>query len=375
MERLAWSWSFWIAAAAAALAISAVSTWLAIGYAKKRRLIDEPGVRRSHSVPTPRGGGIGIVVAVLAAACVPAIMRPPTSIGAAVVLTVAIAIVAAVGWIDDHRGLSARARFLAHCMAAALFLLPVIAAVALSPDAVEERFSTSVGTVWMSLAVIVLAIVWFVNLHNFMDGIDGLLAAQAIFVLGALAWLCRHAGEPHAGQVLVFAAATAGFVPFNFPRARIFMGDVGSGVVGLVIGIAVLWQMSAPDTAFSSGLILSSAFVIDATSTLVSRIARGRRWYSAHREHLYQWLVRSGFSHAGVVALYMGWNLVIALPVVAWINRGPGAWMPIANANIEMHEGSGLGPAVAVYALGIAVWLAGKRWCIGAPARRRHAVP
>ena len=78
MERLAWSWSFWIAAAAAALAISAVSTWLAIGYAKKRRLIDEPGVRRSHSVPTPRGGGIGIVVAVLAAACVPAIMRPPT---------------------------------------------------------------------------------------------------------------------------------------------------------------------------------------------------------------------------------------------------------------------------------------------------------
>jgi UDP-N-acetylmuramyl pentapeptide phosphotransferase/UDP-N-acetylglucosamine-1-phosphate transferase len=375
VERLAWSWSFWIAAAAAALAISAASTWLAIGYAKKRRLIDEPGVRRSHSVPTPRGGGIGIVIAVLAAACVPAIMRPPTSIGAAVVLTLAIAIVAAVGWIDDHRGLSARTRFAAHCVAAALFLLPVIAAVALSPDAVEERFSTSVGTVWISLAVIVLAIVWFVNLHNFMDGIDGLLATQAVFVLGALALLCRHAGEPHAGEVLVFAAAAAGFLPFNFPRARIFMGDVGSGVVGLVIGIAVLWQMSAPDTAFSSGLILSSAFVIDATSTLVSRIARGRRWYSAHREHLYQWLVRSGFSHAGVVALYMGWNLVIALPVVAWINRAPGAWMPIANANVEMREGSGLGAAVAVYALGIAVWLAGKRWCIGVPARRRHAVP
>jgi len=76
MERLAWSWSFWIAAALAAFAISAISTWLAIGYAKKRRLIDEPGVRRSHSTPTPRGGGIGIVVAALAAACVPAMMRP-----------------------------------------------------------------------------------------------------------------------------------------------------------------------------------------------------------------------------------------------------------------------------------------------------------
>lgn len=373
MERLAWTWSFWIPAALAAFAISAFSTWLAIGYAKKRRLIDEPGLRRSHSTPTPRGGGIGIVIAVLLAACIPAILRPPTSIGAAVVLTIAIAIVATVGWIDDHRGLSARARFAAHCIAAALFLLPVIAAVALSPAAVELHFHTSVGTVWILLVVIVLAIVWFVNLHNFMDGIDGILAAQAIFVLAALALLCRHVGEPHAGEVLVFAAAAAGFLPFNFPRARIFMGDVGSGVLGLLIGIAVLWQMSAPDTALASGLVLSSAFVTDATCTLVSRMAHGRRWYSAHREHLYQWLVRSGFSHAGVVALYMGWNLVIALPVVAWMNRAPGAWMPIADANAAVREGSGFGPAVAVYALGIVVWFAGKRWCLGAPARRRHA--
>jgi UDP-N-acetylmuramyl pentapeptide phosphotransferase/UDP-N-acetylglucosamine-1-phosphate transferase len=375
VERLAWPWSFWLVAMFAAFAISALSTWLAIGYAHRRRLIDEPGVRRSHSTPTPRGGGIGIVVAVILAACVPAIMRPPTSIGAIVVLTIAIVIVAAVGWIDDHRGLSARARFAAHCAAAAIFLLPVIAAVALSPDAVEASFATTASTVWISLVVIVLAIVWFVNLHNFMDGIDGILAAQAVFVLAVLAWLCHHVGEPHAGEMLVFAAAAAGFLPFNFPRARIFMGDVGSGVLGFLIGVAVLWQMSAPDTALWSGLVLCSAFVTDATCTLVSRMARGRRWYSAHREHLYQWLVRSGFSHAGVVALYMGWNLVIALPVVAWINRAPGAWMPIANANAEMREGSGLIAAVGVYALGVVVWIAGRRWCIGAPARRRHAVP
>src|SRR6185312_8670008 len=101
MERLAWSWSFWIAAALAAFAIAAFSTWLAIGYAKRRRLIDEPGMRRSHSTPTPRGGGIGIVVAVLLAACIPAFVHPPTSIGAAATLTVAILIVAAAGWIDD----------------------------------------------------------------------------------------------------------------------------------------------------------------------------------------------------------------------------------------------------------------------------------
>src|SRR3982751_3526027 len=98
MERLAWSWSFWIAAALAAFAISAISTWLAIGYAHRRPLIDEPGGRRSHSTPPPRGGGIGIVVAVILAACIPAMVRPPTSIGAIAVLTIAIVIVAAVGW-------------------------------------------------------------------------------------------------------------------------------------------------------------------------------------------------------------------------------------------------------------------------------------
>ncbi len=376
MERLAWSWSFWIAAMFAAFVISAVSTWLAIGYARRRRLIDEPGTRRSHSAPTPRGGGIGIVIAVLVAACIPALMHPPTSIGAAATLAIAIAIVAAAGWIDDHRGLSAAWRFGAHCVATLIFLLPVIAAVALSPDAVEEGFATSVSTIWISLVVVALAMVWFVNLHNFMDGIDGILAAQAIFVLASLALLCRHVGEPHAGEMLVFAAAAAGFLPFNFPRARIFMGDVGSGVLGLLIAVAVLWQMSAPDTALASGVVLCSAFVTDASCTLVSRIVRGRRWYSAHREHLYQWLVRSGFSHAGVVALYMGWNLVIALPVVAWMNRAYGTWMPIANANVATHESSGVAAAIAVYALGVAVWILGKRRCLGAARTRgRHAVP
>jgi UDP-N-acetylmuramyl pentapeptide phosphotransferase/UDP-N-acetylglucosamine-1-phosphate transferase len=374
VDRPVWTWSSWLIAALAAFLISAVSTWLAIGYANRRRLIDEPGLRRSHSTPTPRGGGIGIVVAVLLAACVPAFMHPPTSVGAVVTLTIAIVIVAAVGWIDDHRGLPARARFVAHCLAAAMFLLPVIAAIVLSPDAVEAHFTTTVSAVWILLVFVALGIVWFVNLHNFMDGIDGILATQAIFVLGALAWLCRRAGEPHAGEILVFAAAAAGFLPFNFPRARIFMGDVGSGVLGLLIAVALIWQMSAPDTALASGFVLCSAFVTDATCTLLSRIVRGRRWYSAHREHLYQWLVRSGFSHAGVVALYMGWNLVIALPVVAWMNRTPGAWMPIANTNIQIQEGHGLGAAAAVYALATVVWIVGKRRCLaGARERGRHA--
>ena len=362
MQRLA---AAWIPAMLAAFALSALMTWLAIGYARRRKLIDEPGMRRSHAEPTPRGGGIGLVIAVLACACVPALFLAGVSRLAAPALLLAVAIVAAVGWIDDHRGLPARARFAAHCLAALVLLLPVIVPLILFPAVFEQRFHVPAAIVWPGLALVVLAIVWFVNLHNFMDGIDGLLAAQAIFVFAALMVLCLRAGEPHAGEIGVFATATLGFLPFNFPRARIFMGDVGSGVLGLLVAVAVLWQMSAQATALMSGIILCSAFVTDATCTLVSRMLHGRRWYSAHREHLYQWLVRSGFSHAGVVALYMGWNLVIVVPVVAWINQ-PEPPMPYAPATFT----PGFGAAAGIYLVGIACWLAGKRWCLRAAQQR-----
>ncbi len=331
-------------------------------------------MRRSHREPTPRGGGIGIVTAVLACACAPALFLSAQSRLAAPALALAVAIVAAVGWIDDHRGLSARSRFTAHCVAAMVFLLPVIVPLILLPAAVGERFSVSVGVVWMLVAMVVLAIVWFINLHNFMDGIDGILAAQSIFVFAALAILSRRAGEPHAGEIAIFAAAVAGFLPFNFPRARIFMGDVGSGVLGLLIAVAVLWQMSARQSAITSGIVLCSGFVTDATCTLASRMLRGRRWYSAHREHLYQWLARSGFSHAGVVALYMGWNLVIVIPVVAWINRAPELPMSSANQPMDWVPESGAGAAAAVYLLGAIAWITGKRYCLHSLRRRsRHA--
>lgn len=374
MQQGAWPVSAWILALLAALVVSAVVTRLGIGYAHRRRLIDQPGARRSHSEPTPRGGGIGIVAAVLACACLPAFFAPGASPGAAMTLSVAIIIVAAVGWIDDHRGLSARWRFAAHCLAAAIFLFPILVFLVLAPAAIEEAFAVSASGVWLMLAIALLAIVWFVNLHNFMDGIDGILAAQALFVFAALTILCLRAGwTVHVGQTAVFAAATAGFLPFNFPRARIFMGDVGSGVLGLLIAVAVLWQMATPGVALASGLILCSAFVTDASCTLLSRMLRGRRWYSAHREHLYQWLARSGRSHAGVVALYMGWNLVIVVPVVCWINRTSDPQMASSTATLPPSPPTpGWAAAAAVYLLGVAVWIFAKRYCLHRPVRQRY---
>ena len=349
----AWSTAGWTALAATTFVLAASGTWLGIVYARRRRLLDHPGQRRSHRIPTPRGGGIGMVAGLLFAVGAAAAPADPAVRIVALAVLGAIVIVAGVGWIDDHRGLRAWMRLVAHGLAAAVVLA--------APAVLFGSFDSPArpGTLLMySLAAAfpAVAIVWSINLHNFMDGIDGLAALQAVFVLVALALLFRHAGyRNEAGCMALFATAVAGFVPFNFPRARVFMGDVGSGVLGLVIALAVLWQMTLPAIATASGLVLCCAFATDATCTLLSRLWRGRRWYSAHREHLYQWLVRCGWSHARVVASYMGWNLLIVLPVVVWMNQLP------AGADAQRWLACG-----GAYAAAAGVWWVGKRLCLRA---------
>jgi hypothetical protein len=134
------------------------------------------------------------------------------------------------------------------------------------------------------------------------------------------------------------------------------MGDVGSGAVGLMIALAVVWQTSSERVAAATGLIAASAFLTDATCTLISRMLRGRRWYSAHREHLYQWMTRTGMSHARVVIWYMGWNVLLVLPVLWWINRVPSQVVP-------QPLQPGYGWAAGVYALAVTLWICGKRYC------------
>ncbi|MGH8121181.1 MAG: glycosyltransferase family 4 protein [Rudaea sp.] len=332
----------WWGSALGIFLLSALIVWSSIRYAHRHRLIDQPGRRRSHEQPTPRGGGIGIVIAALAAICLWAWLLPAAGLfQSPPTLGIALALVAAVGWIDDHRSLPAPARLLVQVAAVVILLWPFVLHFA-SPASELPALAIA-----LCAGIIGCGLLWSINLHNFMDGIDGLLASQAIFVFLCLAALL--AGRPHAWQLLLFAAAVAGFLPFNFPRARIFMGDVGSGALGLLIGVVVL--ASSPPLLLA-GAIACSGFVTDATCTLLSRMLRGRRWYSAHREHLYQWLARSGFSHARVVALYMGWNLLIVAPVLIFGDRGDGM-----NAR-------GFALVAAVYALAAGLWIFGKRWCI-----------
>lgn len=321
------------------LLCSFLVAWLAaraaVAYALRRGLLDQPGQRRSHRIPTPRGGGVGIVLATLVG--LPMALSSGTTpwpTGVVVALLVALLLVALAGWWDDHRALPVLPRLLAQLLATLLFGVALMAA----------------GMPGRWLPVLLGVGVWSINLHNFMDGIDGLLAQQAVFVGAGLALLAVGAGQAELALAAAgLAAASLGFGCLNWPPARIFMGDVGSGSVGFLIFAftAMLWRL-APCLLWPA-LILCSAFVTDAGLTLASRVLRRRRWYAAHREHLYQWLARRVGSHARVDAFYLGWNLLIAAPM-AWL-----AWS---------HPLDGLAVTMTAYLVAGASWLLLKRRCL-----------
>jgi len=304
----------------------------AIAYAHRRGMFDQPGQRRSHKIPTPRGGGIGIVVATLATLPLCLLQaRSPWPLHVVVTLWAATAMIALIGWWDDHSSLPVLPRFGVQILAVALF------SVALMMD----------GPSWLWLPLWVLGGAWSVNLHNFMDGIDGLLAQQGMFVACGLAVIAWHVGQfTVMGAAFCVAAACLGFWWYNRSPARIFMGDVGSGAIGLLLFAltAMLWRLN--EALVWPALILSSAFVTDASLTLLLRMTGGRRWYTAHREHLYQWIVRRGHTHAVSAAWYLGWNLLIAAPLATLALAKPGM---------------GLLACIVTYGVAAAVWLAAKR--------------
>ena len=275
----------------ALVGLSALGTWLARAYALRRQLVDQPGERRSHSVATPRGGGIAIVVVVLLAAGGVAASggSDPASQGLLAAFAGGLAMVALAGLVDDHRPLSPWLRLGVHALAAGWF------AIALWLEGAAP--ATAVATF--------LAIVVLVNVWNFMDGIDGIAATQAVLVGAGLA-----VGLDGAWSLLAaaLAAAALGFLPYNLPRARIFMGDVGSGAIGFAL--AALGGVFTAGAGPKGGLLLLvplSAFLVDAGLTLLRRVVRGERWWTPHVQHAYQgWARRVG--HVPVTAAYAGWT-------------------------------------------------------------------
>ena len=281
--------------------LAAFGTWLARAYALKRQLLDQPGERRSHAVATPRGGGIAIVVTVLLGCGWLGIAWPEYRVVLMAYAT-GLLLVAGVGWLDDHRPLSPWPRLAVQAISGLILAIAV-------------QVTTQA---WLpSIAAFVLVMV-LVNVWNFMDGIDGLATSQAALVFAAIALV--SAAGPLTWLAAGLFAAACGFLPFNFPRARIFLGDVGSGALGFTLAGLMVGALLLAPVRWPLLLLPLTAFLVDASFTLLGRMLRGQRWWAPHVSHLYQQLARSRASHMQVTLAYALFTLAGALLMIASVN-------------------------------------------------------
>jgi UDP-N-acetylmuramyl pentapeptide phosphotransferase/UDP-N-acetylglucosamine-1-phosphate transferase len=294
------------------LALSFLLTGLAARYSRWRGLIDQPGERQSHSVPTPRGGGIGLVLALVAGSVAAAGMLDPFWLQA---VLPAVALLALLGWWDDHSSLSARFRFLVQ-LAVSFYLLWCLA---------NQGWNTQP----LMLAVAALFLLWMTNLYNFMDGSNGMVGSQGVFagiVLAVLFAMAERSGLALASAML--AAACLGFLPWNVGRARVFMGDAGSIALGFAFGALLIGGVATAAFPLPVALLVMLVFLADASMTLLMRVIRRERWYNPHRQHLYQRLIASGRTHGSVLLFYQLINLMLVVPGIVLAIRFPGlAWV------------------------------------------------
>lgn len=330
------------------VAVSFSLTWALRRYALSRSLMDIPNARSSHSVPTPRGGGVAIVLAFTLALFM-LLFAGLLTFPAFMAITGAGALIAVIGFMDDHGHIAARWRLLGH-FAASIWLLLWLGGLP-----VVEVFGIAFDLGWLGHVLAAFYLVWLLNLYNFMDGIDGIASVEAICVcLGAclLYWL---GGAPDLiWAPLLLAVAVAGFLFWNFPPARIFMGDAGSGFLGIVLGGLSLQAAWVSADLLWGWLILLGVFIVDATFTLFRRLLRGDKVYEAHRSHAYQFASRRFGSHLTVTATIGAINLLWLLPIALCVtqlglNSGTGlilAYAPLIALAIKFRAGELEAPQV-----------------------------
>ncbi|MDO6563992.1 glycosyltransferase family 4 protein [Amphritea sp. 1_MG-2023] len=281
-------------------------TWFLTGkllsYALRKKLLDVPNERSLHANPTPRGGGVSVVVVFILGLCI-LVFSDFLSVTNFISFTCAALLVSVVGFIDDHGHVPARWRILVH-VSAALLLVFMLRGI---PGLIVLGFEINLSALGYPIAIVYL--VWLLNLYNFMDGIDGLASMEAICVcIGAsiCSFIIQQCSLTESSIVsMLLASSVAGFMIWNYPPAKIFMGDACSGFLGLVLGalsLLAVWENSAMLWCW---IILLAVFITDATMTLFRRVVSGEKIYEAHRNHAYQ--------HA---ATYFGSHLPVVLAVV-----------------------------------------------------------
>jgi len=283
-------------------------------YALSNKILDIPNQRSSHKIPTPRGGGLAIVISFFSAASYLFLsneLNPAWFSALSATLLVAL-----IGFCDDHAHVAARWRFLIHLLAAfsALYFLNGLPQI-LIPKPLASIFGIeTLNTGWYGYFPGTLLLVWFLNLFNFMDGTDGIAASEAVFVSAALAGYLYFIDDNLFNISAALAVSAAGFLVWNRPPAKIFMGDVGSGFLGLLLGILILMAAKLAPVLFYCGLILFGIFIVDASYTLAIRFLSGQKWHQAHCSHTYQRAAKQ-FGHLPVLLVCWAINLFWLLPI------------------------------------------------------------
>lgn len=286
-----------VVAGISGLCISAVCAPSVLALLRHRQILDVPSARSSHTEATPRGGGICCLLGAIAALAV----ASPLALGSRLLLAIAATGFAALGFLDDVHHLPVRIRLLLQTvMAGATAAWLFHASTDATPFAVVFGLATAV---W---------IVAYVNVFNFMDGINGLAAAAAAVsgVTFAIIGCARNDLTLGVGGAIA-AGAAVGFVPWNFPRARFFLGDVGSYLFGVWLAVLAVVAI-VQHVPFEAVLAPQAVFLADAGSTLAGRVWRGEDWTAAHRSHVYQRLNQLGWSHSLVTSLLTVLMVVIA---------------------------------------------------------------
>jgi UDP-N-acetylmuramyl pentapeptide phosphotransferase/UDP-N-acetylglucosamine-1-phosphate transferase len=295
-----------LAAGSAAAITSALLIRLIRPHLLKHALA-KPNARSSHQVATPQGAGIAVIAATLVAA---GTVLAETGVHFPASLFVATLFIAAVGFADDIRPIPVLPRLLLQAIAVGAVVLASPADLRLAPFL----------PFWIECGLLVLAGLWFVNLVNFMDGLDWMTVAEVMPITAAMTLLGLTGEFPPTAVIVATAlcGAMIGFAPFNRPVASIFLGDVGSLPIGLLLGWCLLQLASHQHVA--AALLLPLYYLADATVTLLRRMIRGEPFWVAHRSHFYQRATDNGFTVPQVVGEVFVLNLVLAALAMASIN-------------------------------------------------------
>ncbi len=315
-------WLATFVAAGIAFVAALFGSALVLRILRRRAILDHPNERSSHDVPTPRGGGIAVIASIIAVWLAAALIAPAIPLSTVLVVLIALAALAGLSWLDDLQGVAVGLRLLIQALAVALGL-----------TALPQHLLVFQGLVppWADLTLSALFWLWFVNLYNFMDGIDGISGAEAAAIGGGIVLLAGFAPLLDlALPAAVVAAAALGFLWWNWSPARIFLGDVGSVPLGFLI--AWLLLTLAARGYWAPALILPLYYLADATITLGRRTSRGERLWQAHRSHFYQLAAVAGGAHAPVVRRIVLLDLVLCGLAVAALDQPLAALIAAAIA-------------------------------------------